>query len=133
MGKVFSKGNIEPFHTYLVNGEWVMNLVQAGMMDVQVARGDVIKLTKELPRLLQNLDTYVSEREWKSCAGGLRKSSGNSSGQSGPSALFQKSRAGRRSALWRDLDIASWSWLGHRGSAKRSFPSRSSENDARWS
>ena len=60
-GKVFSKGNIEPFHTYLVSGEWVMNLVQAGKMEPQVARQEIIKTAKNLPRLLQNLDKYVME------------------------------------------------------------------------
>ena len=60
-GQVFSKGNIEPFHTYLVNGEWVLNLVQAGKMHPQVARAEIIKTAKNLPRLLQNLDKYVSE------------------------------------------------------------------------
>ena len=60
-GKVFSKGNIEPFHTYLVSGEWVMNLVQAGKMDPQVARQELVKTAKNLPRLLSNLDKYVME------------------------------------------------------------------------
>ena len=60
-GKVFSKGNIEPFRTYLVSGEWVMNLVQAGKMEVAVAREELIKTAKNLPRLLSNLDKYVME------------------------------------------------------------------------
>ena len=60
-GKVFSKGNIEPFLTYLVSGEWVMNLVQAGKMDPVLARAEIVKTAKNLPRLLQNLDKYVLE------------------------------------------------------------------------
>ena len=58
-GKVFSGGSIEPFKTYLVNGEWVMNLVQAGKLDLQCARAEIIKTAKNLPRLLSNLDKFV--------------------------------------------------------------------------
>ena len=61
LGKVFSKGNIEPFHSYLVSGEWVLNLVQAGKMDVKLAREEIVKTAKNLPRHLQNLDRFVME------------------------------------------------------------------------
>ena len=60
-GSVFSAGSVEPFHSYLVSGEWVMNLVQAGKMDFPIARAELIKTAKNLPRLLQNFDKSIQE------------------------------------------------------------------------
>ena len=50
-------GNVLPYHDYLVSGEWVMNLMQQGKMDFGPARTELVKVGKNLPRLLQCLDT----------------------------------------------------------------------------
>ena len=61
LGSVFSSGSVEPFQTYLVSGEWVFNLVQAGKMEIEAARSEIIKSAKNLPRLLGNLDKLAQE------------------------------------------------------------------------
>ena len=63
IGSVLAAGNTVPFSSYLVNGEWVMNLVQQGKMDPDTARKEIIRTAKNLPRLLQGLDRYIKERE----------------------------------------------------------------------
>ena len=61
IGLLFSGGSIQPFRDYLVNGEWIMNLVQAGKMDYKVARREMITSAKNLPRLLPALDRWHME------------------------------------------------------------------------
>ena len=62
-GKIFSCGSVQPFHDYLVAGEWIFNLVQAGKMDLAAARSEIIKTAKNLPRLLSNLDKLEQVRK----------------------------------------------------------------------
>ena len=61
LGSVFSSGSVEPFQSYLVSGEWVFNLVQAGKMEIECARSEIVKTAKNLPRLLGNLDKLAQE------------------------------------------------------------------------
>ena len=63
IGSVFRSGSIEPFKDYLVPGEWIMNLVQAGKVEYQVARDQLVRSAKNLPRLLQSLDRWHQETQ----------------------------------------------------------------------
>jgi len=62
-GSVARGGNILPFQDYLVNGEWVMNLLQQQKLEFQSARAELVKVGKNLPRLLQCLDKWEQEHE----------------------------------------------------------------------
>jgi len=62
-GMVASGGNVLPYHDYLVSGEWVMNLLQQGKMDFDPARTELVKVGKNLPRLLQCLDKWQQEHD----------------------------------------------------------------------
>ena len=61
IGSIFRSGSLEPFKDYLVSGEWIMNLVQAGKMEYHVARDELVRSAKNLPRLLQSLDRWHAE------------------------------------------------------------------------
>ena len=62
-GLVASGANVLPHRDYLVSGEWVMNLLQQRKLAFGDSRGEFIKVGKNLPRLLQNLDTWGHEEE----------------------------------------------------------------------
>ena len=62
-GLVASGGNVLPYRDYLVSGQWVMNLLQQRERAFACARAELIKVGKNLPRLLQNLDTWEHEEE----------------------------------------------------------------------
>ena len=62
-GSLFSVGNVIPFHDYLVSGEWLFNLLQADKIDIDVAKQEIVKSAKNLPRLLQSLEKLDSERK----------------------------------------------------------------------
>ena len=52
-----------PYRDYLVSGEWVMNLLQQRKLAFACARAELIKVGKNLPRLLHNLDNLEHEEE----------------------------------------------------------------------
>ena len=66
IGSIFTSGTIIPFKDYLVSGEWIMNLVQAGKMDFHTAREEIVCSAKNLPRLLASLDRWHMEMQRKS-------------------------------------------------------------------
>ena len=49
--------------TGMVSGEWVTNLLQQRKLAFGDARAELIKVGKNLPRLLQNLDKWEHEEE----------------------------------------------------------------------
>ena len=61
IGSIFSSGTLLPFKDYLVTGEWVMNLVQAGKLQFHTARAEIVRTAKNLPRLLAGLDRWHQE------------------------------------------------------------------------
>ena len=64
-----------PYRDYLVSGDWVMNLLQQRKIAFGDARAELIKVGKNLPRLLQNLDKmgtrrrtdFVARATWSGC------------------------------------------------------------------
>ena len=56
-------GDVLPYRDYLVSGERVMNLLQRRKRACGDARVELIKVGKNLPRLLQNLEKYEHEDE----------------------------------------------------------------------
>ena len=63
IGAIFTSGTVLPFKDYLVSGEWIMNLVQAGKMNFHTAREEMVRTAKNLPRLLQSLDRWHQEMQ----------------------------------------------------------------------
>ena len=63
IGTVFQGGTGKPFRDYLVNGEWIMSLIQAGKMSYKNARAEIIRSSKNLPRLLPALDRWHVETQ----------------------------------------------------------------------
>lgn len=61
IGMVLHGGTLQPFKDFQVNGDWVMNLLQAGKIAYQDAREQIILTTKNLPRLLSGLDRWWQE------------------------------------------------------------------------
>ena len=61
LGMLHHMGSMMPFTGYLVNGEWIMNLVQGGKMSATKARGEIIRTAKRLDAMLANLDRWVRE------------------------------------------------------------------------
>ena len=61
VGMIFSGGSQSPFRDYSVSGEWIMNLIQAGKMCYDMARSELVRSAKNLPRLLQSLDRWHME------------------------------------------------------------------------
>ena len=78
-GLVASGRNVLPYRDYLVPGERVMNLLQHRKVVFACARGDLIKVGKNLPRLLQNLDKWEHEEEQASLQGHIGEASSKSS------------------------------------------------------
>jgi len=62
IGGVLTGGSLSPFRDYLVNGDWIMNLVQSNKMTYTVAREELIKSAKNLTRLLPCLDRWWQEK-----------------------------------------------------------------------
>jgi len=62
-GMVLSGGSVAPYRDYLVNGEWIMNLCQAGKMEYDTARLELIRSAKNLCRLLPGLEKWKRERD----------------------------------------------------------------------
>ena len=63
LGRVASGGNVLPFQDYLVKGEWVLNLLQQQKLDLNCARAELVKVGKNLSRLLQCVDKWQQEHE----------------------------------------------------------------------
>ena len=63
IGSIFTSGTIMPFKDYLVSGEWIMNLVQAGKLNFHTARDEIVRSAKNLPRLLASLDRWHQEMQ----------------------------------------------------------------------
>lgn len=63
IGMVANGGTALPYQGYLVNGDWAFNLLQQGKMSLENCRLEIIRSAKNLPRLLQNLDRVMRERE----------------------------------------------------------------------
>ena len=63
IGRVGSGGSVLPYIHYLVNADWVTNLVQLGKMRYESARAELVKVGKNLPRNLQALDMWRQESE----------------------------------------------------------------------
>ena len=63
IGSIFTSGTLMPFKDYLVSGEWIMNLVQAGKLNFHTAREEIVRSAKNLPRLLQSLDRWHQEMQ----------------------------------------------------------------------
>lgn len=61
VGMVHWGGSTKPFTGYLVNGEWVLSWLQQHKIEYPEARREIIKSTKNLPRLLSSLDRFKRE------------------------------------------------------------------------
>ena len=61
IGMLHYMGSRLPFSGYLVNGEWIMNMVQSGKMEASKARGEIVRTAKRLTAMLDNLDRWVRE------------------------------------------------------------------------
>ena len=61
IGAIFTSGTLIPFKDYLVSGEWILNLVQAGKLNFNNAREQIVRSAKNLPRLLASLDRWHQE------------------------------------------------------------------------
>ena len=61
VGQLGRGGNVEPFHEYHVNQEWITNLVQAGKVNEEVARS-LRARRQELVHHRQNLERLVAEQ-----------------------------------------------------------------------
>ena len=62
IGSIVSGGASRPFDTYLVNPQWIQNLVQLGKMTVEDARKEMLRTAKCLSRNLENLECLEKER-----------------------------------------------------------------------
>ena len=62
-GLVASGGHVLRYRDYLVSGEWLMNLLQQRKLAFACARAELIKVGKNVPRLLQNLGKWEHEEE----------------------------------------------------------------------
>ena len=62
IGSIMSGGASRPFDTYLVNPQWIQNLVQLGKMTVEDARIEMLRTAKCLPRNLENLERLQQEK-----------------------------------------------------------------------
>ena len=63
IGQVLSGGSLLPYRDYLVSGEWIMNLCQAGKLEYGVARVELVRSAKNLCRLLPCLEKWRRERD----------------------------------------------------------------------
>ena len=63
IGSIFTSGTVLPFKDYLVSGEWIMNLVQAGKLNFDTAREEIVRTAKNLPRILASLDRWHREMQ----------------------------------------------------------------------
>ena len=63
IGQILSGGSLSPFKDYLVSGEWIMNLVQANKITYEMARLELVRSAKNLPRLLPALEKWKKERD----------------------------------------------------------------------
>ena len=61
IGMLHNMGSVQPFTGYLVNGEWIMNMVQQQKMLASKARPEIVRTAKRLPAMLENLDRWVRE------------------------------------------------------------------------
>ena len=61
IGVLWSGGSLSPFRDYMVQGEWIMNLIQAGKMSYEQARVELIRSAKNLTRLSPCLDKWHHE------------------------------------------------------------------------
>ena len=63
IGSVLSYSTQLPFKEFPVDGEWIMNMLQAEKMTAASARVDLIKTAKGLCRRIADLDKYVALKE----------------------------------------------------------------------
>ncbi|NBO93730.1 MAG: hypothetical protein EBV06_15695 [Planctomycetia bacterium] len=61
-GQILSGGSLSPFKDYLVSGEWIMNRVQANKITYEMARLELVRSAKNLPRLLPALEKWKKKR-----------------------------------------------------------------------
>ena len=54
-------GNVRPFHDYLVNTNWVVNLWQQGKVTSETCRAIIVQCKKDVPQLLSNYDRVQKE------------------------------------------------------------------------
>jgi hypothetical protein len=60
---VRSGGNVAPYRDYLVGGEWIINLCQAGKIRCKTARLELFKSAKNSCRLFPGLEKWNTERD----------------------------------------------------------------------
>ncbi len=61
IGSIAWGGSVEPFADYLVNSEWIMNMLQQQKMTYESARSQLVKVAKALPRTLPAIDLWKRE------------------------------------------------------------------------
>ena len=61
LGSLFRGGTKVPYTEYQVNGDWILNLVQARKLSLSTARHELVRCMKNLPRNLQALDLWWAE------------------------------------------------------------------------
>ena len=59
IGQIFKHSTKEPFKQFPVDGDWVMNLLSQEKMQIEVARCELFRTTKNLVRRMTDLDKYV--------------------------------------------------------------------------
>lgn len=62
-GSILTGGSTAPFTGYMVNPDWVYNLLQGQKLSVQSARQEFVAIGKNLPRNVEVLDRIEQERE----------------------------------------------------------------------
>jgi len=63
IGSVFVGGSTKPFEGYLINADWIFNLCQQRKMLLSVAKKELVKVGKGLPRHCEVLARWVQEKD----------------------------------------------------------------------
>jgi hypothetical protein len=71
-GQVFSYGTKRPFKDFLVQGQWVLNLLQARKISLQCVRELVLQSCHNVQRHLKELDVLQREEEKERVAAARR-------------------------------------------------------------
>ena len=60
-GLVAADSTLEPHRDYIVQPQWVLNMLGMGKMAPSAAREHLVRQARDLPRLLSSMDAYVEE------------------------------------------------------------------------
>ena len=61
-GCVASESNREAHRDYIVQPQWVLNMMGMGKISVEASRRHLVRQARDLPRLLASIDAYAEER-----------------------------------------------------------------------